>query len=405
MQNNTTPHNWKKTIALFMTGQAISLFGSALVDFAIIWHITLQTQSGTAMTIGVLCSFVPRLLISLFAGVWADRYNRKWMIIAADGGIAISILMLAIAFVLGFDNISLIFVILGIRSIGGGIQTPAVSAIIPQIVPEDKLMKINGINGSLQSAIFLLSPAVSGALLSLLPLGMLFFIDVFTAAISIVILLFIPIKHHALHKSKEKANYLGELKEGLLYVKHNVFIREMLIIYAFYFFLIAPAAFLSPLFIVREFGDDVWFLTANEIAYSLGTMLGGFIIARWGGLKNGIDTIAISCFVIGFTNLMLGISGFYFFLAMMFIMGIFISFFSATEMTLFQKKVELNMQGRVFSLVQIVSTIVMPIGMLLFGPLGDVVQIELLFVICGILISILGIYIFRNKRLKTSIDT
>jgi DHA3 family macrolide efflux protein-like MFS transporter len=404
MQQDNKYHNWKRKIAMFLGGQAISLFGSALVDFAIIWHITLETESGKVLTIGILCSFIPRLLISLFAGVWTDRYNKKSLIILADGGLALSILASGILFLMGFESLMLIFIILGIRSIGSGIQTPAVNALIPQIVPSEKLMRINGINGSLQSAILLLSPAVSGTLLSIAPLGKIFFVDVFTAIIAIVILLFIPIKRHHRPKDIKNNNYLLDIKEGLKYVKTNIFVREMLIIYGFYFFLIAPAAFLSPLFLVRAFSGEVWYLTANEIAYSAGAMIGGIIIAKWSGFKNRIAIMAFSCFVIGITNLLLGISGLYLFLSMMFIMGIFISFFSAVEMTLFQEKVELNMQGRIFSIVQMVSTIVMPIAMLLFGPLGDVIQVEWLFVGCGILISILGIYMFLNKALNKAAE-
>ncbi len=395
--------SWKRSIALFMTGQAVSLFGSALVDFAIIWHITLATKSGVIMTIGILCAFLPRLFISFFAGVWADRYHRKRLIMFADGGIAFVTLLLAITFLSGFEELWLIFIVLGLRSLGTGIQTPAVSALIPQIVPKDNLMRINGINGSLQSFIMLLAPAASGALLSLLPLGAIFFIDVITASISIIILFFIPVKHHYDEQKDRQLSYYQDLKQGLQYARKNIFVREMLILYAFYFFLISPAAFLSPLFIARVFGEDVWMLTANEIAYSLGTMLGGILIAKWNRVKNRINIIALSCIIIGITNLVLGFIGFYIFLLMMFIMGIFISFFSSIEMTLFQEKVEQNMQGRVFSLVQIVATTVMPVGMLLFGPLGDVMNVKILFLICGILISILGIYVFSNKHLKRAV--
>lgn len=386
-----------------MSGQAVSLFGSGLVDFAIIWHITLTTNSGVMMTVGTLCTFIPRLLISLFAGVWADRYNRKYLIIFADAGIASVTLILAFIFLSGYQEIWLIFLVLAIRSIGSGIQTPAVSAVIPQIVPEDKLMRVNGLNGSLQSAIMLLSPVAGGALLAMMPLGSIFLIDVVTAAIAIVIMFFIKIRSHRKEDDVPATGYYDDLKEGLRYMKTNVFVREMLILYAFYFFLIAPAAFLSPLSIARTFGEDIWRLTANEIAFSVGTMLGGAFIAWWGGFKNGINAIALSCFVIGFVSVALAIPVFYVFLAMMFLMGIFASFFSSTEMTLFQEKVEPGMQGRVFALVQIVATAVMPLGMLIFGPIGDVIKIEILYVITGILLVILGIYVFFNKRLKDSV--
>lgn len=69
--------NWKRDVILFLVGQTISLFGSSLVQYAIMWHITLETQSGTMMTIFIICGFLPTFFLSPFAGVWADRYNRK----------------------------------------------------------------------------------------------------------------------------------------------------------------------------------------------------------------------------------------------------------------------------------------------------------------------------------------
>ena len=94
--------NWKKNTILFLVSQSISLFGSLLVQYAITWYITLKTQSGVMMTIAIICGFVPTFFVSPFAGVWADRYNRKTLIILADSMIAISTLILAILFLIGY---------------------------------------------------------------------------------------------------------------------------------------------------------------------------------------------------------------------------------------------------------------------------------------------------------------
>lgn len=404
MHDSEVPSNWKKIITLFMSGQAISLFGSSLVGFAIIWHITLQTKSGVMMMIGTACMFLPQLLISLFAGVWADRYNRKKLIIWSDGGIAIATLFLAIVYLMGYQEIWLIFLILAIRSVGAGIQTPAVGAIIPQMVPADKLLRVNGINGSLQSAITLLSPIVSASLLVFMSLGAIFFIDVITAIIGISIMIYLPIKSHKKSNQESETGYLHDLKEGWTYVRQNVFVREMLIMYSFYFFLITPVAFLSPVAVVRNFGDEVWRLSAIEIAFSGGMMLGGAIISWWGGFKNGINTIALSCFIVGLTNIFLYIPNFYVYLAMMLLSGIFASFFNATEMALFQSRVDEDKQGRVFSWVQIVATAILPMGMFVFGPLGDIMKIDLQFLICGILLVVLSFQIYFNKKLKNEVQ-
>lgn len=397
---------WKKNISLFLSGQAISLFGSAVVDYAIIWHITLETKSAMAMTIGILCSFVPRLLISLFSGIWADKYNRRYLIIGADAGIAFVTLLLAVFYLSGFNQLWLIFLVMGLRSIGTGIQTPAVNALIPQITPKGQLMRINGINNTIQSFIMLLAPAAGGALLSLIPLGVIFFVDVVTAMISIIIMFIIRIRHHLTEeekKEKRERRYGEDMREGLRFTKNNAFVREMLIIYSFYYFLIAPAAFLSPLLVARVFGEEVWRLTANEIIFSLGMMIGGIVMARKNGFKDRITMIALSCFIVGVTTIILGISGFYLFLGATLIMGIFISISSSTEMALFQEKVDIKMQGRVFSLVQIVTTTIMPLAMLLFGPLGDLINVKLLFIICGILTLGLSLFIYTNKRLRKAV--
>lgn len=153
---------WVKQIILFLSGQTITLFGSSIVQYAISWHITLTTQSGIMLTIATLCGFLPQLLISLFAGVWADRYNRKLLILLSDGMIAIFTALLACAFSLGVTDIWLLFVISAIRSVGTGIQTPAVNAFIPDIVPKEHLMRVNGFNSSINSIMMLLSPVVAG---------------------------------------------------------------------------------------------------------------------------------------------------------------------------------------------------------------------------------------------------
>ena len=121
MQQTTSKENWKKNIFAFLTSQTISLFGSSLVQFAIIWYITLVTSSGIMMTVSTGCAFLPQILISLFAGVWADRYSRKYLIMIADGAIAVSTLLLAILFLSGYQQLWLMFAALAIRSAGTGI--------------------------------------------------------------------------------------------------------------------------------------------------------------------------------------------------------------------------------------------------------------------------------------------
>lgn len=155
MSNETLMANWKKNTILFLGSQTLTLLGSSLVQYAIMWYITLNTQSGVMMTIYILCGFLPTFLLSPFAGVWADRYNRKMLIIISDSLIAVATLILAIILYNGYSAFWLLFFIAAIRALGGGVQTPTIGAILPQFVPKEHLTKVNGINSSIQSIVML----------------------------------------------------------------------------------------------------------------------------------------------------------------------------------------------------------------------------------------------------------
>ncbi len=257
-----------------MSSQTISLFGSSLVQYAIIWYVTLTTKSGVMMTISTLCGVLPQILISLPAGVWADRFSRKRLIIGADLLTAASTLVLAVFFITGHGELWLIFLVSGIRSIGAGIQMPAVNAVIPQLVPVDRLMKVNGINGSIQSIVLLLSPALGGVMMSYMKMGSVFFVDVVTAVIAVTILGLMAMPRHEREMAPPSGSQWGDLREGLSYLWAHPFLKDLIAFYFVIMFLVVPAAILSPLFVARTFGSEVWKLTANEIAFSAGATLG-----------------------------------------------------------------------------------------------------------------------------------
>ena len=153
--------NWKKNIAYFIGGQSISLFGSMLVQYAIMWHITLTTRSGFIMTLSILAGFIPSLFLSPFAGVWVDRFNRKTIIVLADVSIAIITIIAAIAFYFGQGSITLLLIISAFRSLGNAVHSPAVQSFIPELIPDDKLMKVQGVNNGIQSSMMIISPVLS----------------------------------------------------------------------------------------------------------------------------------------------------------------------------------------------------------------------------------------------------
>lgn len=398
---NKIKENWLKNIILFLSSQTISLFGSSLVQYAMMWHITLTTESGLMMTLYIICGFIPTFILSPVAGVWADRYNRKTLIILADGLIAFATLILAILFLMGFNAIWLLFVMATIRAFGTGIQMPAVGAILPQIVPKDKLTKVNGANGSIQAVIMFVSPMVSAALLGFTSIEMIFFIDVITAAIGIITLLvFLKISIHEKAAEKQTTSYFSDFKQGLQYVNDHSFLKKFFLFFAVFFVLMAPAAFLTPLQVTRSFGGDEWRLAAIEIAFSIGMMAGGGIIASWGGFENKIKTLGFASIIMGVCTFSLGIVPiFWVYFGFMALFGLAMPIFNTPATVLLQEKVEEDYLGRVFGVMGMISTSMMPLGMLIFGPIADFIKIEWLLLGTGIFIIILAIFLGRNKTL------
>lgn len=393
--------NWKKDTILFLASQTISLFGSALVQYAIMWHITLTTKSGVMMTIAIICGFLPTFFLSPFAGVWADRYNRKTLIILSDSIIAASTLVLAILYTIGYDALWLLFVVLAIRALGAGIQTPAVGAFLPQIVPDDKLTKVNATNSSIQSMIMLVSPLLSGALLTMSSIGIIFYIDVVTAAIAVsILLLLLHVPAHAKALKKQTVSYFADMREGFIYIKNHRYIKAFFLFCAVFYVFISPAAFLTPLQVSRSFGSDVWRLTAIEIVFSVGMMAGGIIIASWDGFKNKVHTMVLGSLIVGTGTFALGIIPvFWIYLLFMVLIGLSIPIFSTPATVLLQQTVEKDFLGRVFGVLGMISSIMMPMGMLVFGPLSDLIKIEWLLIGTGFLLFVQGIFLLGNKVL------
>lgn len=394
--------NWQKNAAVFLAGQTISILGSSLVQYAIMWHITLTTQSGVYAAISIFCGFLPAFILSPFAGVWADRYNRKHLIIIADALIALATLILAVIFLSGYSPMWLLFVVSAIRSFGSAVQNPCVGAILPSIVPQEKLTRVNSINGTLQSITTLISPMISGALLGFATIEIIMFIDVVTAAIAIGIMIFFLTVPYTKKSAEEieNTNYIKELKLGLKYIGDNKYLKNFFIILAFTYILISPACFLTPLQVTRNYGDDVWRLTAIEMLFSVGMMSGGILLAIWGGFKNRIHTI---CFAtLAFTICIIGLGlpiNFIVYMVIMFIMGTSLAILNTPSMVLLQERVDPSYMGRVFSIMAMISTSLMPMGMLFYGPLADVIKIDWMLIVTGICMLFVILAMFTNKAL------
>jgi DHA3 family macrolide efflux protein-like MFS transporter len=393
--------SWKRTFGTFVASQTLSLLGSSLVQYAIVWYITLETKSGLMMTLSIVCGFVPTFILSPFAGVWADRYDRKRLIVLADGFIALVTLALAIVFMAGYKAVWLLLLAQAFRAVGSAVQGPAVGAILPQIVPEDRLMRANGIIGTIQSAIMIVSPMLSGALLGLASIEAIFFVDVVTAALAIGVMLgFLKVAPHAKALARQTVGYFEDMRLGFSYIRERPCLLGLFGYLALFLFMVAPAAFLTPLQATRTFGPDVWRLTAIEVAFSGGMLAGGIVVAAWGGFRNRMHTMVAANLVMALCTFALGlVPWFWLYLAVMAVFGIVLPLFNSPSAVMLQEQVEQDYLGRVFSILTMLSTSVMPLGMLAFGPLADLVRIEWILLATGAAMFLHGLLVLGNRRL------
>lgn len=394
--------NWKRNITFFIAGQMISFVGSLLVQYAIFWYINLETESGTILTIAIIASFIPLLIFSPIAGVLADKMNRKLLIVIADGTIALVTFVTALLFSLGNIEIWMLIAVTAVRGIGQAIHGPAIGAAIPLMVPQDKLMRVQGIQTGIQSAFNVLGPIVAAILISWFSIGFLFYIDTVTAVIGVLtLLLFVTIPKHVNEGKPKTTNGVQDFVAGLKYVKTHQFLIPFFIYLFFVLILVSPVAFLSPLQVVRSFGsfgDEVFRLTMVEVSFSLGMTMGALIVAWWGGFKNRIVTAGIAISIMGFGVLMLGIvSNFYVYFAFMLMQGIVLPFYNTPITVILQEQVDPAYMGRVTSISTMINSIAMPIGIALFGPLADIIDIEWLMIASGGLMLVFGLLYFINQ--------
>ena len=390
---------WKRKTALFLVSQCMTLFGSMIVQMSIIWYVTLKTSSGGWVAAFTICSYLPQFLISFFAGVWADRYSRKKLIILSDGVIMMATLIMFLFMPMIFSDavlLSALLIMSMIRSVGTGVQTPAVQAVIPQLVPQEHLMRYNGIYATMQSVVQFAAPAVAGAVLSMGAFRHTLLIDILTAILGMGLLSCVLLPKQ--EEPSEKSSVLSEIKAGVHYSFSDKMIGKTLIIYGLYILLCVPAGFMAALLVSRVYGDVYWYLTAVELVGFAGMALGGILMGIWGGFRSRVKTFAAGLFILSMMTIGMGVSPYFMlYLAMMFVYSIALTMIQTAVTTIIQEKAESSMQGRVFGFMGAMYSGFLPVGMAFFGPLADVLPLQWIMIGSGFALVFVTVYLKTNS--------
>ncbi len=381
-------NSWKKTFATIWAGQAVSLLTSAIIQSAIIWHITAQTGSATVLSLASLIGYLPLALFSPFIGSLIDRLNRKTIMIVADLVIAAVSVLLAAADWTGLLSIPVIYAALFVRAVGTAFHAPCLQAVTPLIVPSDKLVKCGGYTYTLQSLSLVLSPAIAAAVYPVLPFGTIVLFDAVGAAAGILTVALSRIPALPEGCEKKELRVLQDSVEGLkrLYQEKGLFF--LVLIGSLFSLAYIPVSSLYPLMSMSYFGGTTTHAGIVEIAFSGGMLLGGLVLGLWGGTRNKIVTITVATAVMGLTLVGMGLlppTGYLIFTALTLVTGFAAPFFSTPFMTIIQQKIPPDFLGRVIGVSSSLMALACPIGLSLSGMFAERVGVTNWFLISAVL--------------------
>ena len=385
---------WAPRFFTIFTGQAFSLFGSALVQFGLVWWLTKETGSATVLAGATIAALLPQIVLGPFIGPLVDRWDRKRTMIVADGGIALSTLVLSALFLLGVAEPWHVFIILAIRSLGSSFHGTAIQASLSLIVPPAQLTRVAGLRQTLHGVIGIVAPPAGALLLSVMPMQGLLMIDVVTAALAIGTIVPFAIPHPLAVHERKKSTYGADLRAGFAYIASWPGLMALIILAMALNFFLSPAGSLLPLLVTKYFGKGALELGGLESLLGVGMIAGGLVLGAWGGFKRKISTSLLGVVGIGGGVLLAGAapaSMFWLAGAGILVTGLSNPVANGPIGAILQSVVKPEMQGRVFTLVDSAATAMMPLSLAIAGPVSDALGIQAWYVIGGGLCVVLAV--------------
>jgi len=396
---------WKRIFFPFWLSQLLSVFGSMLVQFTLIWWLTEKSGSAAVLMTASLFGLLPELIIQPFAGAIIDRINRKTVIIVADTAIAAASLVLALLFILERVDIWMIYGIMVLRGIGGAFHFPAEQASIAMMVPEKQLARIAGFNQAAHGILNIIAAPIGALVLTFIDIEGALLVDTLSAVVAITIVLFTSIPRQ--EKLPEKGTgwirtTLTDLRDGFRYLLgwKGLFILNIIV----FIFKMAsvPSFSLIPLFIYQELLGNVSHFSMIEVAFGVGLIVGGFFLSVWGGFKKRIFTLILGGIGTGVGFFLMGLlplGAVLFMVPVAIIMGFMVSLLDGPLMAIIQSRVESTYHGRVITLFNTIGGISGPLGLALAGMMSEKIGLRFRFIASGVLIMLTFFYGLTNKHL------
>ena len=377
-------------------GQIFSLLGSELVQFALVWWLTKTTGSATVLALAAMMAVLPRVLISPIAGALVDRWNRRVVMILADGLIALAVIVLAVLFALDEVQVWQVYALMFIRATGAAFHWPAMQASTTLMVPEKHLARIAGLNQALLGMASIAAPLLAALLLEVLSLQAILMIDVLTAVLAITPLLFIFVPQPERAETTEqtpKPSITTDLIEALRYLKAWPGLLMVLVIATVVNLLAFPAMSLQPLLVTEHFAGGALQLAWLQATVGIGMVAGGITLSVWGGFKRRVVTGLLALGLSGIGFAVVGVvpaNALPLAIGAMLLAWFMNAIANGSLFAALQAIVPADMQGRVFTLLQSGAGAMVPLGLAIAGPLASALGVQFWFLAAGLTIAVMG---------------
>jgi MFS family permease len=361
-----------KTFLIIWLGQFISLIGSSLTSFSLGIWVYQKTGSVLHLSLLSLLIFVPKIIFAPLNGVIVDRFNRRWLMIIGDTGAGFSTLLIAFFLLLNNLQIWHIYIAIFISSTFSAFQIPAYTAILTQILQKNQFSRAISMIQLGESISRTIAPILGGILLTTIKIQGIIWLDFFSFIFSVVTLLSIPFSNQNTGDDTQvkKTNIKEDIAEGFKYLKVRSGLIALLVFLSVTNFMLAVVEILfTPLMLSFLSSQSMGIILSFG---SVGMILSSFIIGILGRLGNGINNIFRFMLILGMSLIFIGYSS----SIPMVTFAIFLAFFSYSIIEIviqliFQKKVSLHIQGRIFAIKQGITFFFIPLAYLIGGILAD----------------------------------
>lgn len=386
---------------ILWSGQAVSLLGTQAVQLALVWWITERTRSASMLAAGAFLALGPQVLLGPVIGALVDRWDRKRVMMMADGCAALASAVLAGLFAAGTQSIAAVLLALLARGVASAFHAPAMQASTTLMVPPELYTRIQGANQALQGTSIVFSAPLGALLYATLPMSGVLAVDVATALLAIAPLLFIEVPSPALLSRPAAgalASLFDEIGSGVRYLRRR---REHLYLLALTCalnLLLVPAFSLLPLW-VNQRGGTIAQLGWVQSAFGIGTIAGGLALGVWGGFSQKIRTTAFGIVLLGLGVLSMSALGPRGGIAAMAVVGIAVPFANGPIQAVLQVTIPPEMQGRIFTLYASFAGGMTPLGLLLAAPVAEAAGIAAWYLAGGALCLAVGVVMLTRPHL------